>query len=201
MKLSKANVPFTMVANEVLVRPDLSFKAKGLFAYLFSKPEGWDFSAERISQESRESKAAVQNGLIELERAKLLTRHRMQSGRMEYHLSYGPEPEQTHPLFTAPRPEKAIVSPIDGLNELIEAFEPVNPAFRKLFANKSQRAAVQRLVQTIGFDKTRGAIRAAVASFGKKYAPMITTPCQLEDKLGALAAFVTREGGPSVVTI
>ena len=39
MKLVKQNVPFTMVANEVLKDPKLSFKAKGLYAYLFSKPD------------------------------------------------------------------------------------------------------------------------------------------------------------------
>lgn len=207
MKLSKANVPFTMVANEVLSRADLSLKAKGLYAYLFSKPDDWDFAADRIAKECKEERKAVMRVLKELEVAGLLTRIRQKSSRMEYHLAYTMEPqvELTQTLFAVEETKavsvKPIESPIDGINDLIKEFEPVNPSFARLFANKTQRAAMTRVVQSIGFDKTRNAIRAAVACHGKAYAPTVTTPVQLEEKLGSLASFFKKQGGPAVVAI
>ena len=224
MKLSKANVPFTMVANEVLSRTDLSLKAKGLYAYLFSKPDDWDFAAERIATECKEERKAVMRTLKELEVAKLLTRVRLKNSRMEYHLSYASEPmeELTQQLFAplilgkmkkgsvVPEPPTAkeirdsgilTPSPIDGLNDLIEEFKPVIPSYARMFANKSQRAALQRVVQSIGFDKTRNAIKAAVACSGKPYAPTITTAVQLEERIGSLASFVKKQGVSKMVQI
>jgi|CXWL01.1.fsa_nt_gi DNA-binding MarR family transcriptional regulator len=218
MKLSKANVPFTMVANEVLSRPDLSLKDKGLYAYLFSKPDDWDFAAARIADECKESKDIVFRVLKELERAKLLERRRLPSGRMEYHLAYTSEPveEKTQNLFvTSAEIEKAVtvlkkegrsldgvIAPnINPLNDLIEEFKPVNPSYARMFANKSQRAALQRVVQSIGFDKARNAIKAAVAVHGSKYAPTITTAVQLEERIGALSAFMKKNRTSAVVEI
>lgn len=205
MKLSKANIPFTMVANEVLERPDISFQVKGLFAYLFSKPEGWEFSADRIAKrESTEDRKTIQRLLKKMEQAGLLVRQRKSDGKMDYRLEYSSRPveELTQRLFTFEGKTevesvkiidiKSIESPIDRINDLIAEFEPVNPSFKRLFANKTQRAAMARLTQSIGFDKARGAIKAAVASCGKTYAPTITTPIQLEDRIGALAAFMKR---------
>ena len=216
MKLSKANVPFTMVANEILSRADLSLKAKGLYAYLFSKPDGWDFAAERIAQECKEGKDVVFRILKELERGELLERRRLPSGRMEYHLAYTsePVPEMTQTLFAVEGKTvknglvgtlEGIVmgspSPIDGLNDLIEEFKPVNPSYARMFANKTQRAALQRVVQSIGFDKARNAIKAAVACSGKQYAPTITTCIQLEEKLGSLASFFKKQGAGKMVEV
>lgn len=77
-----------MVANEVLNRADLSLKAKGLFAYLFSKPDNWDFAAERIAKECLEERKTILSVLSELEEKKLLHRERQQSGRVRYTIHY-----------------------------------------------------------------------------------------------------------------
>lgn len=50
-KLNRPKNDFTIVSNFLLNDKTLSFKAKGLFAYLFSKPDDWDFSVERIDLE------------------------------------------------------------------------------------------------------------------------------------------------------
>lgn len=77
-----------MVANEVLKRKDLSLKAKGLFAYLFSKPSDWDFAATRIATECKEDRKAILAGLQELEAAGLLKRKKQPSGRAQYVIEY-----------------------------------------------------------------------------------------------------------------
>jgi hypothetical protein len=66
----------------------LSLKAKGLFAYLFSKPPGWQFSSKRMVVEMSESHPTILGVLQELEAAGLLQRKRQQSGRVDYFLAY-----------------------------------------------------------------------------------------------------------------
>lgn len=77
-----------MVANEILYRSDLSLRAKGLFAYLFSKPNGWDFAGDRIVKETTDGRKAVYSALKELESQGLLKRQRQSDGKMEYSLEY-----------------------------------------------------------------------------------------------------------------
>lgn len=77
-----------MVANEVLYRQDLSWKAKGVYAYLFSKPDGWDFSGDRITNEGSDGRKVIFASLKELEKVGLLERKRQKDGRMDYILKY-----------------------------------------------------------------------------------------------------------------
>lgn len=102
MRLERQNVPFVMIANEVLYRSDLSLRAKGLFAYMFSKPETWDFSAERIANECTEERKLVLKILRELEGAGLLVRTKLSSGRVRVRLQYAEwKDEATIGLFGA----------------------------------------------------------------------------------------------------
>lgn len=84
----KEDIGFTQIRNTVLNDPELSWDAKGMFAYLYSKPEGWDFSCHRIKDDGKSSVNKVNNILKELESKELLKRVRLPSGRVEYELSY-----------------------------------------------------------------------------------------------------------------
>jgi len=88
MKLIKENIPFTMVANEVLYNKNLSFKTKGLYAYLFSKPDTWDFSSSRMVLETKDSRDSIMVMLRELEEAGYLIRKRLSTGKVEYTLIF-----------------------------------------------------------------------------------------------------------------
>jgi len=65
---------FTIVPNDLLNSPDISLKAKGLWAFIKSKPDGWDFSANRIADQTRDGVDSVKSGLQELEAANYLRR-------------------------------------------------------------------------------------------------------------------------------
>lgn len=86
----KQNIPFTQVANGVLNDSNLSFAAKGLYGYLYSKPEGWDFSENRISQESKNGRFAVRTAIKELADNGYLKRYKLPDGRMIYRVVYPP---------------------------------------------------------------------------------------------------------------
>jgi hypothetical protein len=107
MKLSKDDLPFTMVVNEVLRDASMSMKAKGLFSYLFSKPDGWDFSGDRIASEMSDGRHAVFSALKELEEKGYLERVRRPTGRVDYHIKYAltPMTEISIGLFEKPDAE------------------------------------------------------------------------------------------------
>lgn len=81
------------------------------------------------------------------------------------------------------------------VNAMIEMFRAVNPSHERLFAVKPQRAAIERMLLKHGKTKLENAIHAAVSVAGKPYAPTITTPLQLESKLGQLSAYWRKEAG------
>ena len=116
-KLNKIAVPFTQVPNGLLYDPNISFKAKGIWAYMSAKPEGWKFSADRIANETKEERKAILAGLKELSEAGYITAKKKGDGRIEYTLHWEvvstsmsePEPEPTEEPETEPKKYEPIV--------------------------------------------------------------------------------------------
>lgn len=88
MKIQKFDVPFAQIPNPLLCDPAVSLGAKGLWAYIQSKPESYDFSAERIADETKDGVDSVKSKLSELEETGYLVRTRKQSGRVDYQLQF-----------------------------------------------------------------------------------------------------------------
>ncbi len=65
---------YTVIENEALENPNLSFKAKGLLAYCMSRPDDWEFRANHLSTVSTEAREATLSALKELENEGYLTR-------------------------------------------------------------------------------------------------------------------------------
>lgn len=212
-KLKKQDIGFTQIKNEVLDDKKLSWKAKGLFAYLFSKPDGWDFSSERIKDFAVDGSKSVLAGLKELEKNQYLERIRLSSGRMEYHLKYdkkplihlGREPKQ-HTAQTGEVSNKDFNTNTDkesnkdsngqaiaGIIEVFDVFKRVNPAIKNMFGNKAQRGAAERLIKEFGLRRVLGRAEFAILILGKLYAPRVTTPYLLELKWVDLEAFYNEQ--------
>ena len=84
MKAYKQNwVDFTAVPNDIF-RYSLSLKALGLFLYIASKPDGWDFSIGGTSSQLKDGKDSVRSAVNELEEAGFLRREheRKSNGQM-----------------------------------------------------------------------------------------------------------------------
>lgn len=108
----KDKIPFTQVANGVLNDKRLSAKAKGLYAYLYSKPDGWDFAIDRIALDMTDGRKSINEGLKELEVLGFLTRKRQSDGRVLYVVHFPPiEPnaQNGHEVNIEPNAQKAIV--------------------------------------------------------------------------------------------
>ncbi|MCK9370802.1 helix-turn-helix domain-containing protein [Candidatus Dojkabacteria bacterium] len=86
------------------------------------------------------------------------------------------------------------------INPLIKLFEQINPSIS--YGNKTQREALEWLVEKYGLEKATGTIKYAVSIQGRKFAPTITTPAMLKSKLGDLMIYYKKENtNPLIVKI
>lgn len=88
MALIKIQRFFGAVPNDLLNNPDISFKAKGLYAYLNSKPDNWDFSVEGIAAQVKEGIDSVRAGIQELEKFGYLKRVKHQDEKGHWDVDY-----------------------------------------------------------------------------------------------------------------
>jgi len=99
-------------------------------------------------------------------------------------------------LATQASPEEKI-----NIQKLIELFKPINPTYERLYADKTQRASLDRLVKKFSYEKVESMIKFLPQIFGKPYAPRITTPFNLEKKLGDLVDYMQKEKLKTNITI
>lgn len=79
--IKKFKLNFTQVPNVVLKDKRLSLKAKGLYAYLFSKPDGWHFNPKIIIKEIKEGRDAFYAAMKELVDCGYVCRHQPNAGK------------------------------------------------------------------------------------------------------------------------
>ncbi len=78
-------------------------------------------------------------------------------------------------------------------NYFIDLFKVVNPSYAKLFANKTQRQSIESLRKTYNDERLEQMILRLPDIISRQYAPTVTTPYELEMKMGALIAFSLKE--------
>lgn len=79
------------------------------------------------------------------------------------------------------------------LNSLIGLFKNVNPNYERLFENKTQRDSLNRQVKKFTFIKIKNLLTQLPEIISRPYSPQITTPLQLESKMGDLIQFLNKE--------
>jgi hypothetical protein len=79
---------YATIPNDLVNSTAISLKAKGLFAYIQSKPDGWEFSAERISNQLKEGLPTINSALKELESNGYLKRERYQNEYGHWMINY-----------------------------------------------------------------------------------------------------------------
>lgn len=87
------------------------------------------------------------------------------------------------------------------VNAIIPYFEPIFPAYKKLYTNKTQRAAIKRLLKIMPKEQLIATLQILPQVLLRPYAPRITTPLQLEDKLGELKIFIGQEKSKNKISI
>lgn len=78
------------------------------------------------------------------------------------------------------------------VNQIIELFyKTINPTIN--FGNKTTRKAAQDLIKKFGFEQVKAMTEQVIAVQGRRFAPTVTTPYQLKEKLGDLKVYFERE--------
>ena len=90
-----------MVSNAILRDANISFKAKWLFAYMFSMKEWWDFAISRMAKDSADWEKSVTKWIDELKAAGYLTTEKLSNWRMVYNLTF--EPSNPAPVSKLPK--------------------------------------------------------------------------------------------------
>jgi hypothetical protein len=68
------NKNYTVINNTICKDTRLSWKAKGIWLYAFSRPDDWQFNLQDLVNQSSNSRDSVRNGLLELENTGYLVR-------------------------------------------------------------------------------------------------------------------------------
>lgn len=74
---NKKKKNYTVIGNQLINTPELSWKAKGMLIYLLSKPEDWVTRLEDIVKHSTDGRAAVLSGIKELKQKGYLEKVRV----------------------------------------------------------------------------------------------------------------------------
>lgn len=78
--------------------------------------------------------------------------------------------------------------------KVIELFKEVNPSYEKLFANKTQRSACERLLKKWTLEQIKAVVDILPEFNGTKFSKgKSITPLQMEDNLGFIKAFIDQK--------
>lgn len=100
---------FTTIISDALEDDRLSFRARGVLAWLLSKPDGWKINADNIAQEGTEGRDAILTALKELETTGYLRRERVQMASGVWH--------SRSMLYESPNPEKPTSAEPTSVNQ------------------------------------------------------------------------------------
>lgn len=95
-----------------------------------------------------------------------------------------------------------VVADSAEVNEILSAFQmKLNPTIN--YGNKTQRAAVSDLLKLMGREKLIKTIEYAASVSSDQYAPTITTPYQLKEKMAQLVAYYQKQNNkkPNIISI
>jgi len=79
------------------------------------------------------------------------------------------------------------------IKDFINIFKTNNPSYERLFNNKTERAAAERFIKKFGFNKALSSAQYAVSISGEQFAPVITTPYQLEKNIGKVISYFEKQ--------
>lgn len=83
----------------------------------------------------------------------------------------------------------------DRVNNIIPLFEKLNPFYKKFYSNTTERKSLQNIIDKYGEEWTINLIKKLPDIIKIPYAPPITSPYELEVKMGKLKIFLQQERG------
>ena len=174
---------YTVVNNFICKDKRLSWKAKGIWLYAFSRPDDWTFNLEDLINQSTDGKDSVSAGLRELEEFGYLqrSRNRDAQGKMikgaEWVFYETPQAKNESTIQYEPKPENPILdNPVLGFPVL------VNPPLLSTEAKTSTEATpIPELKQLVVVVEGKKAFTKDDAFFGANKFRKDWTSDEIED--------------------
>ncbi|GIO33756.1 hypothetical protein J2TS6_48970 [Paenibacillus albilobatus] len=150
-KTGKDPPPFTRIANESLQDERLSFKARGLLAYMLTKPDHFRFYLDELMKHTTEKKDSIRSGMKELEQLGYVHRYAVKNERgkimsweLDIYESPSLRPESGFPVVENPTlvTNDYILTNDKRFNKYIDFEKIQNPFFQtylKHFALKKNK--------------------------------------------------------------
>lgn len=208
---------YTTLSNVAADDTGLSFKARGLFFYLMTKPDDWEITVQGIvAQSDKDKKDSVSTGLAELESKGYLTRKKVRNtdGTFKYEATLHEEPSRAeNPALDNPIPENppqvntievitnTTTNVVGAEHEEARGREDINnviDTFQQTFDLKlnrmpKQRIAASNLIRRYGLINVLGAVRAAGIVRDEQFSPQILSLEDLWSKWDKLAAYYRKK--------
>jgi hypothetical protein len=180
IRSARPEAHFTQIRNEVLRDQRLSFKARGVLAYVLSMPDNWRSTAEDIASQGKEGRDAIRTALKELEELGYVQRRKVRGpdGRIAtvttiFDVPCAPEtgyPAPDEPAAGEPTPDNPSslehcpkntvknteIPPTPAAELELVLAEPVDPfdawyeSYPRKEAKPKARAAFKRAVKSAG---------------------------------------------------
>jgi len=210
--------PFTFgtAPNLLLNNKKISLKAKGLYTFMNSKPENWEFSYNGLQSQLLEQKSAIKTAIKELEKYGYLIRkkYKKENGQWgwEYQLTMVNYPSIENPSMEKPsmenivdiskkelsKKDKVIKKENNSENKfsqdiatILELFSTINPSIQ--YGNKTQRKACEDMIKRFGSNAVINMVKQVISVQGEKYAPTATTPYVMYKKLGDFKIYFEKQ--------
>lgn len=157
---------YTVISNHVLQNNNLSLKAKGLYAFMWSLPDTWDYSVSGLTKVLKEGRDAINEALKELEREGYLVRSILRKGGkftdMDYTLNEFPDPFMEKHESKNEKPK--------------EKPEPKKKSYAQIFEDPKNETIKQSLVKYIG--ALRGMNYTPQVATVEKFAEFLNAECK-----------------------
>jgi len=207
---------YATIPNELLNNQNISLKAKGLFAYLQSKPEDWTFSKARIAAQLKEGEKSITKAMAELKEFGYLQNKPVQDKKgkfigQDYILDDNPSPLTTETPVLGDTDKGGCISKKDyskkdykkkellysenkfsqEVVDIMELFANINPSIQ--YGNKTQRKACKDMIKKFGYEDTIRMVKQVISVQGEQYAPIATTPYKMYYKLADFKVYFDKK--------
>ena len=185
---------YTIISNHVIKNQNLSLKAKGLFVFMWSQSDNWDYSVAGLVKVLKEGKDAINEALKELEKEGYLVRTILRKGGkfadMDYILHELP---QKVPFTENPQAEKPLTENPQQINTNINK----GIKEKNTLPTEEERAPEIKTYTNYGeiyTDPLNSEIRVALEKFIKSlkdkhgYTPKVVTVVNFADTLRKLSS-------------
>jgi|GEM_PF-2494406 len=127
-RIKKRKSNFTQIANSFLRDKRLSFKAKGLFAYMFSHDESWNFTLNSISKQQEEGVDSIRSAMNELKAYGYVVYKKYSNGTGIYYLDDEPHLKDKETIDNKEDGEKQMKEKINKTPRYLEKLNKLKGA-------------------------------------------------------------------------